>query len=306
MARSVCSGIVIPLITPFDDTYQVDLEALDSLVDFSIGSGVHGLFLAGSSGMGPVLNVAERKAVCESGVRRAGHRVPVIVMVGAPDTETTIELGQHAKRTGADAIASLPPYYYTDHSESEVLKHFRKLADSVDLPIYIYQNPRYTGIDIKASLAKQIAETIPSICGIKVSHGSLDDVLRYVKAMPKETGVFSGPLLNLFPGYQLGIRGSISPPTSLFPELAVSYWNSIVNERYEETLRLAKQVWPVVSLMMGGGTGKLRSYLAMVAKQRGLPVKHYPRWETDGLSEKDVSDIQALLSNLGLVKTVAA
>jgi dihydrodipicolinate synthase/N-acetylneuraminate lyase len=306
MARSVTTGIVIPLITPFDENYHVDLHALESVVELTVRAGVHGLFVAGSAGMGPVMSVEERKAVCESSVKKVAHRVPVIVQIGAPDIQTTIELAKHAQEAGADALGCLPPYYYSDHSDTEVLNHFRKLADSVELPIYIYQNIRYTGIDIKPSLAKRIAEAVPSVCGIKVSHGSLEEVLRYVQALPKETAVFSGPILNLASGHQLGIKGSINPPTSIFPELAVAYWNAVVGGKYDEVSKLTMQIWSVLTIFMGSGTSKLRSYLEYAAQLRGLQIKHYPRWETDKLSEKDRSDVRAILTNLGLIATVTA
>ena len=251
MAKTVTSGVVIPLITPFDEDYQVDFPVLDSLVEFTVSSGVHGLFVAGSAGMGPVMTVEQRKAVCEATVRKVAHRVPVIVQVGAADTPTTIELGEHARKTGADAISSLAPYYYSDHTDNEIIYHFKKLGDSVDLPIYIYENSRYTGITIKPALAKKIAEATPSICGIKVSHGTLEEVLRYVDALPKDTGVFSGPILNLFPGYYFGIKGSVSPPTSMVPELAVSFWNAVAERRYEESVKQAGRILSVVSVPDG-------------------------------------------------------
>ncbi|MDA4129171.1 MAG: dihydrodipicolinate synthase family protein [Thaumarchaeota archaeon] len=306
MAKTVCTGVVIPLITPFDEDFQIDFPTLDSLVEFTVSRGVHGLFVAGSAGMGPVMSVEQRKAVCESVVRKVARRVPVIVMVGAADTPTTVELGEHAKKVGADAIASLAPYYYSDHTDNEILYHFKKLGDAVNLPTYIYENSRYTGITIKPPLARKIVETTPSICGIKVSHGTLEEVLRYVDALPKETGVFSGPILNLFPGYYFGIKGSVSPPTSMVPELAVSFWNAVVERRYEESIKQAGRILSVVSVLMGSGTNKLRPYLETVARMRGLPIKRYPRWETDRLTQKEISDLQLILENVGLSPKMVA
>ena len=148
---------------------------------------------------------------------QAGGRTPVVVHVGSADTQVTVELAEHAAARGADAVAVVPPFYYSDHTEFEIIAHYRAVGEAAPLPLFIYENPRYAGISIKPDLAVRMKEAIPSIKGIKVAYG-LGSMLDYVRLLP-DVAVFTGNA-DLFGLAPFGLAGMINPPTSLPPSSA--------------------------------------------------------------------------------------
>ena len=104
-------GVLLPIITPFDERARIDEEVMRELVDFHIGAGIQGLFVLGSTGQGPAMSVEERKKAAAVALDQARSRVPVIIHVGTADTESTVELAEHAAAHKADAVAIVPPYY---------------------------------------------------------------------------------------------------------------------------------------------------------------------------------------------------
>ena len=124
MAKTVCEGILVPLITTFDHQGELDVPVLQEMAEFLVRSGVHGLFILGSAGQGPVMTMAQRQRAAEAVIQQVRGRVPVVTHVGCADTGATVELALHAKAFGSSAIAVIPPYYYSDHTEFEILEHF--------------------------------------------------------------------------------------------------------------------------------------------------------------------------------------
>jgi len=115
--RQRAKGNIAPIPAVFDGKGEPDLPMIERLADWYLNAGVHGFFVLGSQGQGAACRIDQRKAVAETVVRRVRGRVPVIVQIGAVDPYTSIELGQHAKSVGADAIGIVGPYYYSDRSE---------------------------------------------------------------------------------------------------------------------------------------------------------------------------------------------
>src|ERR1044072_8208391 len=108
--------VLLPIITPFDEKVRVDEQMMRALVDFHIKAGVQGLFWLGSTGQGTALTIEERKQAAVIALDQAGSRVPVIIHVGTPDAQSTVELAEHAAAHKADAVAIVPPYYYFAHT----------------------------------------------------------------------------------------------------------------------------------------------------------------------------------------------
>jgi dihydrodipicolinate synthase/N-acetylneuraminate lyase len=135
-------GVLLPIITPFDEKVRVDEQMMRALVDFHIKAGVQGLFVLGSTGQGPAMTIEERKQTAAIALDQAKSRVPVIIHVGTADTQSTVELVEHAAAHKANAVAIVPPYYYSDHTEFEIIAHYTAVANAVPLPIFIYENPK--------------------------------------------------------------------------------------------------------------------------------------------------------------------
>jgi N-acetylneuraminate lyase/4-hydroxy-tetrahydrodipicolinate synthase len=159
-------GIIPPLTTPFTPEGAVYEEGLRTLLDFQISGGVHGLFICGTYGSGPIMSLDERKQVAEIVVNHVKNRVSVIAHVGTTSTSQSIELAKHASEIGADVVASVPPYYH-HHDERSVKKYFDSLVQSVDIPVFVYNNPKTTGFTITPEFLEELA--IIGIQGIKDS-----------------------------------------------------------------------------------------------------------------------------------------
>src|SRR5436853_4526191 len=232
-------GVLLPLITPFDERARIDEEVMRELVDFHIGAGIQGLFVLGSTGQGPAMSVEERKKAAAVALDQARSRVPVIIHVGTADTESTVELAEHAAVHKADAVAIVPPYYYSDHTEYEIVAHYKAVAKAVPLPIFIYENPKYSGISIPPGLAVRMKEQVPALKGIKVAYGQ-GALLEYVRLLP-DVSVFTGNA-DLFGLVPFGVAGMINPPTSFVPELCVELFNALDRNDYPAAVEALKWV----------------------------------------------------------------
>lgn len=277
-------GILIPVITPFDEKELVDEAMLRKLVDFYLKVRIQGLFVLGSSGQGPVMSLAERKRAAEIAIDETRKRLPVVIHVGTADTESTVELARHAAEKGADAIAVVPPYYYSDHTEYEIIAHYRAVADAVSLPIFIYENPKYSGISISPELGRRMKEAIPTIRGIKVAYG-MGSMLDYVRLFPPDVSVFTGNA-DLFGLVPFGLAGMINPPTSFIPELCAELWRSLRDKEYEKAVALQSRVNTVARLVGGAIRRYGRGALTEAFRMRGFAIKRFPKWETKPMPDE--------------------
>jgi dihydrodipicolinate synthase/N-acetylneuraminate lyase len=276
-------GILMPMITPFDEKGLVDEPMLKKLVDFYAQVPVQGLFVLGSSGQGPVMSGPERKRAAEIAIQQTRSRVPVVIHVGTADAESTVELAVHAAQNGASAVAVIPPYYYSDHTEYEIVAHYRAVADVVPLPIFIYENPKYSGISISPEFALRMKRAIPAIRGIKVAYG-MGGMLEYVRLLSPEVSIFTGNT-DLFGLVPFGLAGMINPPTSFVPELCVALWQALREKQYDKAAELQSTVNTVARLVGGAMRRYGRSALAEAFRMRGFAIKRFPKWETQLMPE---------------------
>jgi dihydrodipicolinate synthase/N-acetylneuraminate lyase len=291
-------GVLLPIITPFDEKVRVDEEIMRQLVDFHIKTGVQGLFVLGSTGQGPAMTVEERKTTAAIALDQARSRVPVIIHVGTPDAGSTVELAEHAAEHKADAVAIVPPYYYSDHSEYEIVAHYKVVAKAVPLPVFIYENPKYSGISIPPGFAVRMKEQVPSLKGIKVAYGQ-GALLEYVRLLP-DVSVFTGNA-DLFGLVPFGLAGMINPPTSFVPELCVALFKALDNKDYAAAVEAQKKVDTAARLV----GAELRKYgrvpLREVFRMRGFDVKRFPKWDTEPMPKEAVAKLERELREAGIL-----
>jgi dihydrodipicolinate synthase/N-acetylneuraminate lyase len=291
-------GVLLPLITPFDEKVRIDEQIMRRLVDFHIGAGVQGLFVLGSTGQGPAMTIEERKQAAAIALDQAKSRVPVVIHIGTADAGSTVVLAEHAAEHKADAVAIVPPYYYSDHTEYEIIAHYRAVAKAVPLPIFIYENPKYSGISVPPGLAVRMKEQVPALKGIKVAYGQ-GALLEYVRLLP-DVSVFTGNA-DLFGLVPFGLAGMINPPTSFVPELCVELFKALDGKDYEPAVEAQKRVDTAARLV---GT-RLRKYgrvpLQEVFRMRGFAVKRFPKWETEQMPKEEVVKLERELREAGIL-----
>lgn len=292
-------GIVMPLPTPFREDGELD-EALGcALADFEIGAGVNALFLLGSFGQGPVMREDQRKRYAETIMRHVRGRVPVIIHVGTADIYSTVELGLHAKSLNCDAIAVVAPYYYSDHTEFEVVEHFKEVGQRVAAPMLVYNNAEYSGYDISPALMLKLHQEVPQIFGTKLSTNSFETALRYLAQLPKDFAVY-GLSSALMPAAFYGIRGTIVPPQSAYPELAVALWRAIEARDMPTALQHQMTINTLSETTSRLGRIYGRAVQCEALRLRGFAIERFPRWKTKPLSEADREILRAALEKAGV------
>src|SRR5438128_10881153 len=235
------------------------------------------------------MSVEERKKAAAVALDQARSRVPVIIHVGTADTESTVELAEHAAAHKADAVAIVPPYYYSDHTEYEIVAHYKAVAKAVALPLFIYENPKYSGISVPPGFALQMKEQVPALKGIKVAYGQ-GALLEYVRLLP-DVSVFTGNA-HLFGLVPFGVAGMINPPTSFVPEIYVELFNALDSKDYPRAVEAQKRVDTTARIV----AVRLRKYgrvpLQEVYRMRGFAVKRFPKWDTEQMPKDAVAKLE--------------
>jgi dihydrodipicolinate synthase/N-acetylneuraminate lyase len=293
-------GIYIPLITSFTEDGEVDFDVLSEVTEFMIERGVHGLFVLGSTGMGPVMTTEQRVATAEFVVKQVRRRLPVIMHVGTADVQTTVALAKHADGLGVDAVAAVPPFYYTDHTPWEITAHFQTIAAAIKSPLFLYDNEKYAGYRFSPPAVKKLKEAVPSLCGMKASYNPLAQILSYIAIMPQDFSILSGNSLELFPAVPHGLSGAIPPGTIPVPELLVALWNALEAKQYDQAALLQKKADNFSRVMLSLASRYGRSPLREALRQRGLKIKRYPRWPSEELSEEAMKSLSDALKKTGI------
>jgi 4-hydroxy-tetrahydrodipicolinate synthase len=217
------SGIYPAVITPFDERGEVDADKLASYVDHIVDD-VDGLFVCGSYGSGPIMRTDQRKLVAETVTQAADGRATILLHVGAPDLDSTLELARHGAELGVDALAAVTPYYYR-HLEDDVTDFYRDLIRATDRPVFAYNNPKYSNYSIPSTQLASLAEE--GLAGIKDSSGSIGLFYEYLDTVDRDDFVYLiGSQTLLLPAITMGGDGCVSGLSNAFPQLIKSIYDS--------------------------------------------------------------------------------
>lgn len=209
-------GAITAMVTPFDfESGAVDVEGLKKNVEFQISNGISGLVPLGTTGESPTITEEERELVIKTVVAAASKRVPVIVGTGTNSTEHTIELSQQAEELGADAVLVVSPYY-NKPSQEGLYRHFKAVAESISIPVVVYNIQGRTGVNIETATLQRMAQ-VKNIVAVKEASGNLAQMMDVISQLPKDFSVVSGDDNLTLPLMSLGGRGVISVVSNLLP-----------------------------------------------------------------------------------------
>lgn len=219
-------GIVPPVITPLNADGSLDISGLENLLEHIIGGGVHGLFILGTTGEGPALGIERQKEMIRETVRINNGRLPVLVGISNAALQDTLDVADYAAETGADGLVCAPPSYFMPGNE-ELVDYFRYVAANVRLPLFLYNMPSMTKINMKPALVKRLSE-IPNIRGYKDSSGSMCDLHEVIISLRDrdDFSIFVGPEELLGEAVIFGADGGVSGGANLNPGLFVSMFNA--------------------------------------------------------------------------------
>lgn len=216
-------GIITAMITPFDDNENINEKATRMLVNRLIDKGVNGLFILGTNGEFHVISDEEKLAFAKIVIEEARHRVPVYVGTGGNRTKDVIELSKKMEALGADALSVITPYFAVP-TEQELVEHYKAVAAAVQIPIILYNIPKNTGINIPASVVKELAK-IKNIAAIKDSSGNMENMQDYMKAGAGEDFVvLAGSDSKILPALKLGAAGAIAGTSNVITEQIVALY----------------------------------------------------------------------------------
>jgi 4-hydroxy-tetrahydrodipicolinate synthase len=215
MAR--LQGSLVAIVTPMLEDGALDFGAFRRLIDWHIAEGTQGIVVVGTTGESPTVDFDEHSLLIKTAVQHAAGRVPIIAGTGANATSEAIELAAFAKEAGADYSLSVVPYYNKPTQEG-LYRHFRAIAEAVDLPHILYNVPGRTVADMQNDTVLRLAQ-IPNIVGIKDATASLERGSDLIRRKPREFRVYSGEDSTALPLTLVGGDGVISVTANVAPRL---------------------------------------------------------------------------------------
>ena len=210
-------GSIVAIVTPMADSGAVDFAALDALVEWHITEGTDAIVAVGTTGESATLDVSEHLQVIRRVIAKAAGRVPIIAGTGANSTSEAIELTRAAQGAGASACLLVTPYYNKPPQEG-LYRHYRAVAEAVEIPQILYNVPGRTGCDMQPATVARLAG-LPNIVGLKEAKGELSRIRELLTLVPKDFAIYSGDDATARESILLGCAGDISVTANVAPKL---------------------------------------------------------------------------------------
>lgn len=244
MKKIKLKGIISPILTPMHDDESINLDELRIQVDRMIDNGIDGIFAFGTNGEGYILTAAEKEAVLTAVVNHVNGRVPVYAGTGAISTQETIVQSKMAEQAGADVLSIITPSF-ASASQEELYVHFKTVAESVDLPIVLYNIPARTGNSITPDTVARLAK-IENIIGVKDSSGNFSNILSYIEAGKAKT---NGDFYTLSGNDQLiiwtliaGGTGGIAGCANVYPQTMSAIYDLFKEGKIAEARKVNESI----------------------------------------------------------------
>ena len=224
-------GAFTALVTPFKNG-KIDFEAFEKLIEFQIKNGIHGLVPCGTTGESATLSHQEHKDVIKFVVKTVNGRVPVIAGSGSNSTQEALELTEFAKETGADGALVITPYYNKPTQEG-LYRHFKLIAETVDIPVVVYNVPGRTGINLLPTTLARLKD-ISNIVAVKEASGDVGQAEDMIMLTQGKIELLSGEDYLYFPLLAIGGKGIISVVSNIIPEDVAKVYNEFKNNNIEK------------------------------------------------------------------------
>ncbi len=209
------TGSIVAIVTPMHEDGSLDYPALRALVDWHVAEGTDAIVIVGTTGESPTVSVDEHCELIRVAVEQAGKRIPIIAGTGGNSTKEAIELTAYARKVGADASLQVVPYYNKPTQEG-MYRHFRTIAEAVELPVLLYNVPGRTVADMNNDTILRLAQ-VPGIVGVKEATGNIDRAAQLIKDAPEGFAIYSGDDPTAVALILLGGKGNISVTANVAP-----------------------------------------------------------------------------------------
>jgi 4-hydroxy-tetrahydrodipicolinate synthase len=294
MPKLALNGIFVPHVTPFSREGELDLKALRVCVRFWLENGVSGLVPCGSNGEAPYLSRQERMKVIETVVDEVNGKIPVIAGTGSMSTKETIAFTKDAKDLGVDTALVVTPFYFKP-TNKEMFEHYKAISEAVDLPIVVYNVPKFTGFSLEPTFIHQLVSENEKIIGLKDSSGNIGAITEIIRLVGDKISVLAGTADVALPTLLLGGKGGVIAVANVFPKLCSQLYEAFKNGKYAEAKTLQKHISFANEVLV-----KKYNQLSTIKEAlrlQGLPGV-YPRKPALPLEAEEKKTVQNLLKTI--------
>jgi 4-hydroxy-tetrahydrodipicolinate synthase len=288
------SGSAVALVTPFKDG-QVDWRSLETLVQFHLENGTHGIVACGTTGEAATLSHEEHVDVVKAVVRLVAKKIPVIAGTGSNSTEEAVTLTREAEKAGADGALLISPYYNRPTQEG-IYQHYKRVASSVGLPLIIYNIPSRTGSKIEPETLARLSE-VHNIAGVKEATGSVDQAIDVMRLCGDRLAVYSGEDSLTFSLMALGGKGVVSTVANVAPKEMSQLTEACLKGAWEKGRELQFRLVPLIrAVFIETNPIPVKTALSLMGKCRGdlrLPLTP--------MSEPNLKKLQQAMADFGLI-----
>ncbi len=281
-------GSLPALVTPFDETGALDETAFESFLEWQIAEGSHGVVPVGTTGESPTLSHKEHKRVVELCIKTVAGRVPVVAGAGSNNTAEAVDLAQHAENAGADAVLVVTPYY-NKPSQRGLYEHYAQIARAISVPIFIYNIPGRSIIDMSVETMASLARDFDNIVGTKDATAKLDRVSEQRQFCGHEFIQLSGEDATALGFNAHGGIGCISVTANVAPRLCAQFQEAMLSGDYAKALEYQDRLMPLHRALFiepnpGGPKYALSRLGHMTETQRSpmVPIEQATRTAIDG------------------------
>ncbi|MEY8000531.1 4-hydroxy-tetrahydrodipicolinate synthase [Clostridium sp. Mt-5] len=288
-------GIITAMVTPMTKDQKINIEVSKKLVNHLIDSGVNGIFILGTNGEFHLLSREEKLKFAEIVIKEVNGRVPVFVGTGGNGTKEVIELSKEMEKIGADALSIITPYFITP-SQSEVIQHYKSIAESVSLPILLYNIPGKTGMTLEPETVAELAK-VDNIIGIKDSSGKFENIQKYIEITKNEKfSVLAGTDSLILKTLMAGGTGAIAATSNMLPDVVVSIYQNWLKRNIEEAEKAQKKIQPLRDTFK---YGTLPSVLKKAVELYSIPVgpPRLPATEPTGEALEKIKEMVKFYKN---------
>lgn len=292
-------GVVVPIITPIDETEKIDEKSFRDQIDYCIDGGVSGILVFGSNGEFYMVEEDEMERGLRIAVSQSRGRVPVYFGIGAISTKKCVRLAQMAVRNGADAVSVLQPMFLKP-TEAELFLHFKTIAESVpETPVLLYNNPGRVGYTLSANLVERLAREVENITGMKDTSGDMTQTAEFIRRT-RDTGfkVFGGKDTLLYASLTHGAVGGVCTAANFMPELITDIYNKYAAGDVRGSLEAQFKLNPV-RLSMDGASFPVAAKDMANLRGRNVGKPYTPNLPTPEGPVKE--NIRAEMKNAGLL-----
>lgn len=294
--RDKFCGLFPAVISPMDAAGNLNEDPLRRVLEWNVREGANGFWLAGGTGESVLLDDDENRRIATAAVEQVAGRAINIMHVGSPTTRRSEALAEHAAKAGVDAICCVPPFFYR-RSDAEIVEHYRIVAAAADLPLFVYNLPGMTGVEITADLMRKIQDRVPQLTGLKHSSANMAVVHEFAQM---GLACFIGSSALMLPAMAVGAVGCVDGPPLVEPRVWLEIYAAYHRgdrEAAEAAQRRARELLPAVVGL--GGERFLASMKAVMSHRLGIDCGD-PRPPGAPLTEAERAQVVATAEGVGL------